>query len=525
MLLETVNPNRVLLIAPVVYRGRAYPCVGLGYIGAYLDREEVDVRIVDTNYTGENASEALAAEAPCIVGITCEARNIDEALALAKEAKKGGHVTVLGGLQVSLVRQQMLEHDQVDFAIHGEGEVAMAEFVNALKSGSDYRKVQGLIYRNTPKEVANGKEVIQVGPKATAPRRLDSLPFPAYHMAGITDIPEYPLITSRHCPYECTFCTVGTISTRGQWQKRSAENLVDELIHARRRYNINRFFVADEMFSLDLKRVKKFCRLLIKKKNSMPWGVMEGLRADRVDRELCELFLEAGCDWVVFGIETVDPEVFEGITKGETISKVHDAIAIAKEAGIKVGGYFVVGLPNSTYERDLAAIEYVKSANLDNGVFWMANPYLGTPMHSWVVQNAKILRSPTGDNIVNSLSTMPLFEMDHYKASEIKRAHARANLRMGHHSFYYDPHDDSTLSVLRHWLRVGWMFLRYDPSSLPRYLLRPGTIKPWHHAQKEGREQQPGWRGWLTQRRPDALNRQSGQEASLRGLAEESLRD
>ena len=149
---EKQDFNRALLIAPVVYRGRAYPCVGLGYIGAYLRQHGVNVRIVDTNFTGNDASTALVEEAPCVVGIACEARNVREALALASEAKRAGHVTVLGGLHVSLTREEILKNQPVDFAIHGEGEQAMLELMHALRDGEDYRAIQGLIYRGDAPE-------------------------------------------------------------------------------------------------------------------------------------------------------------------------------------------------------------------------------------------------------------------------------------------------------------------------------------------------------------------------------------
>lgn len=502
---HVLDYNRVVLVAPVVYRGRAYPCVGLGYIGAHLDRHGVRVRIVDTNFTGEHAPTAIAEEKPCIVGITCEARNVREALALAETAKAAGHTTVLGGLHVSLVRGEILQHKAVDFAIHGEGEEAMLALVRALQTGSELLGIQGLIYRKPP--APSHEPCIVVTPKGEAPRALDSLALPAYDLAGIHEIYEYPLITSRHCPYDCTFCTVGTISTRGQWLARRPEQLIEELIHARRKYNIKRFFVADEMFSLDLKRVKKFCQLLIKKKNTMRWGVMEGLRADRVDAELCELLLRAGCDWVVFGIETVSPEVFQSISKGERLSKIHEAIRVAKSSGIKVGGYFVVGLPHSTFEADMAAVRYAREARLDNAVFWMANPYYGTPMHAWVRENATLLREPIGDNVVNSLSTRPLFETRKYPAHLIKKAHAIANLRMGYHSFYDEPVPVTRWQKVKHRLRVAAMILRYDAGLLPRYVFHPDRIVPWKHGQTISEGRPPGWFRWPEQRRPDALAR------------------
>ncbi len=493
-----LNFDTCLLIAPVVYRGRAYPCAGLGYLASYLEAMKVDVRVVDTNFTGEDADEALRDTPPCVVGITCESRNVKEALRLSRVAKAYGHITVLGGLHVSLVKAEMLCDSSVDYAIHGDGEEALYELIVALKTGGPLGAVSGLIYREPQPTEGSSQARVLVSPPARL-SDVNLLPFPAYDLAGIDEIVEYPLITSRGCPYTCTFCTVGTIAQRGWWQ-RDAGDLIDELLHARRRYNIKGFFVGDEMFSLDLERVKLFCRMLIEKKNSMPWAIMEGLRADRVDSELLDLLLASGCGWVVFGIESFDRDVFEGITKGEEIEKIYRAIQLCQDHGMSVGGYFVIGLPGATFARDMETLSVAEDVGLEYGAFWMANPYLGTPMYDWVLENGTLLRSPTGDNIVNSLSTEPLFETPDYSAHERKKAHAIANLRMGFRTFYDEPVPDSPEARGRHLQRLTEMIALYDPTRMAQYLdpaEAPVDIRP-------------GWRNWMTQRRPIAISRFRG---------------
>jgi hypothetical protein len=118
-------------------------------------------------------------------------------------------------------------------------------------------------------------------------------------------------------------------------------------------------------------------------------------------------------------------------------------------------------------------------------------------MYDWVRENGRLLRQPIGDNIVNSLSTAPLFETDRYPARLIKRAHSIGNLRMGFWTFYDEPRPTTALRKARHALRLLGMMLRHDALHLPAYLrqaLRPERLVP-------------GWRKWLVQRRPEALQR------------------
>src|SRR5262249_29165305 len=149
----------------------------------------------------------------------------------------------------------ILDWRQVDYGIVGDGEVATWQLVEALKGRMRFSQVSGLVYRGR-----NGEPV--VNPNVTETDDLDNLPFPDYRLAGITEFPLYPLVTSRDCPYKCTYCTVGNIS-HGRFRKRSPDKCVEELLEAKARYKIRGFLVVDENFAVRMDRAYEFCRLLI----------------------------------------------------------------------------------------------------------------------------------------------------------------------------------------------------------------------------------------------------------------------
>ena len=430
--------REILLVAPEIINPRSMPCVGLGYIGAFLASKGLRVRIIDAQFTKEDPEPVLAASPPTLVAIGVDSRTIERGLQCAKRAKAFGHTTLLGGLHVSLVKGEILKHDQVDYGIVGDGEMSMLQLVEALQGQRKPEDVSGLVWRDPQRN-------IRVNPNTTELESLDELPFPDYRLAGINQFPLYPLVTSRDCPYKCIYCTVGSIS-HGRFRFRSPESCIDEIIAAKERYGIRGFLVVDENFAANKKRALRFCQLLIERKVNLPWTAFEGIRADSLDDHFLTLLRDAGCRWVFFGIETAENAVLQTILKGSKFARIEKSVALVRRFGLKVGGFLIVGLPASNFECDMQSVEWA-ATNLDRSQFWISIPYYGTPLYRWVLDNGTLLREPIGDNLVNSLCTMPFYETPSYPEEQVKRAHAIASLRTGV-DFFFDFLDRTSGSPL-----------------------------------------------------------------------------
>lgn len=469
-----LHDRQILLVAPEIINLRSMPCVGLGYIGAYLAREGLDVRIVDAQYTKEDPLPVLRQAAPTLVGIGVDSRTIERGLRIAREARRCGHTTLLGGLHVSLVKEAILDHPEVDYGIVGDGEIAAYQLVEALEGRRRLEDVSGLIYRGEGGERRRN-------PNTTEEVDLDSLPFPDYRLAGVESVPLYPLVTSRDCPYRCTYCTVGNIS-HGRFRARSPESCIDEICAAKERYGTRGFLIVDENFSVRIDRARALCELLIEREVNLPWTAFEGIRADCLDDDFLDLLKRAGCRWLFFGIESAENAVLKRVQKGSKLAHVERAVARARARGFKVGGFLIVGLPDSSFEADMRSIDWAVR-HLDKAQFWMSIPYYGTKLHEWVKANARLLRPPVGDNLVNTLSTMPFYDTPAYPAHEIKRAHAIASLRTGIDFFfeYLDREASLRLGLTgakreAYERRLLEFVCRWDPSWLPR--VEPGRGLP-----------------------------------------------
>jgi len=215
---------------------------------------------------------------------------------------------------------------------------------------------------------------------------LDSLPFPDYSKFDSYSYLvkrwqrgelSYPIITSRGCPYQCTYCAVHLVAGR-KWRARSVENCYEEIKQAKEKWNIKFFDILDDGFNIDKQRVMEFCESI--KPLKLTWSCGNGIRADRFDEEMAKAMSEAGCRHISFGIESVVPEVLQAVKKGETIERIEKAIDIAKKY-FGVGGFFIIGLPNSSYEKDLASVRWAIKKRI-SAHFQYLVPFEGTEIYN-----------------------------------------------------------------------------------------------------------------------------------------------
>jgi anaerobic magnesium-protoporphyrin IX monomethyl ester cyclase len=416
---------RVLLASPEphVWSSRKNTPLGLGYLAAVLREHGHAVGLYDAAIEEEPLETVVRRGGYELLGITAATPLIGDAWAMAKEGKRLGMTTVLGGPHMTLLPEESISdaHPEVDYAIRGEAEESIIEFVDALEGRGAMESVHGLHWRR------DGQLVINQPAGLIAD--LNALPYPAhdlYKIARYTNFQpltdgldkharSFTIMTSRGCPYKCTYCSKPI--TGNTWRPRSVENVVGEwrwLVNDLRATEIG---LTDDIWNLKLDRAKAICRALIDEGlNTVPWVTVHGMKVNHVDAELFQLMKAAGCKRVGFGVENGDEHILRDvIKKGQTVDMVRNAFRWAHEAGLQTMGFFIYGMPHETAETMESTTRLALELDPDMAHFMLATPYPGTEMYDEIKRQGDVLADNWQDFAIQGdkvLFTMPDYDPD-----------------------------------------------------------------------------------------------------------------
>jgi anaerobic magnesium-protoporphyrin IX monomethyl ester cyclase len=260
--------------------------------------------------------------------------------------------------------------------VRGEGENAIL----AIARQQEPQTIPNLTWR-----APDGRVVINN--QSASYVNLNELPFPAYHklpmgkyrsaLGAAKRSPSIGIITSRGCPGTCTFCYSGMFGSKIRFM--SAERIVEHLHFLKAKYSIREVSFYDDTFTAQRKRVEKLCELLIAENINMSWSCFA--RADTVDIKLLKLMKKAGCHQIGYGFESADDNILQVINKRIDTSKMMQAVAWTKEAGIDIRGAFMIGNMEETEESIRKTIEYSKKLGIQYAIYNITTPFPGTELY------------------------------------------------------------------------------------------------------------------------------------------------
>ena len=391
-----------------------------------------------------------------MVGHSIKTATYRPASAFVRALASTGAVQIAGGPHVTVAPGELLrDRPEIALGVAGEAEETITGIVDRLAAGADAAGAPGTV-------ALRDGALVRV--EHEPGRGLDALPRPDFDLMPGVDFHArpYPIVTTRGCPYPCSFCAVGEVGGR-RWRYRSATDVVDELEAAARRWGVRRFDVHDDNFTQSYRRAIEVCEELVRRDLDLTWTCGNGIRADRVRPDLAVAMRRAGCVLACVGVESADPEVFEAVDKGETLDDVRRGIRILKEAGIEVVGFFIVGLPGDTYERSQQALAFVEESGLDSARFGLLAPYPGMPAWSWVQQEARWL-GDWKDGVHFGDELRPVFETGSFPGSAMLRAYERLNVKLGLFEFLVPDE----LPPFERKLAQARLLLRHDRPGLLR---------------------------------------------------------
>jgi radical SAM superfamily enzyme YgiQ (UPF0313 family) len=401
----------------VTYSRPGFPHTGVAYLVSLLKQNNIAVKIMDMrlDHTIDELFSCIDEFNPDLIGITSYSFQYTKAYELIDKIKlHGNHTIVIGGPHISAIKGQGLAETKADFAIKQEGEYTLLELCKAIEAKTEnYENIKGLIWRNGENAVENAdRPYIQ---------NLDALPFPAYEEFELEKYSNVlPIITSRGCPYQCIFCSV-RISMGNRFRARSPKNIVDEIEHW---YNKGwrKFDFNDDCFTFDMKRATEICDLILKKGLSIQYKLYNGIRVDRVSKDLLQRMKKSGCTFVQYGIESGNDEVLRTIKKGITVELARKTIKITNDVGIPNAANFIIGHPGETFDKALDSVRLAETLPTKVTPFYNLIPYPGSELFQWIEKNATFLRPP--EVYLNEISygeLEPVFETREFSVKERKK--------------------------------------------------------------------------------------------------------
>jgi len=375
---------RVLLLStPHPLEESPVPPLSLSYLASVLNLEGIEVKILDflvTQYHPRKLRRELEEYRPQLVGATCVTLNYPIARRMLKACKAfDPHIfTVIGGPHVTFTPEEtLLQSPWIDAIVIGEGERTLVELVRAMEEDKDIHQVPGIAF-------ADGGVLVKTPPQARI-ENLDQLPLPARELLPMARYRALgtpcTVITSRGCPYSCIFCS-GHRMFGPKVRFRSPGLVVDEIEKLQRDFGLAKINIVDDTFTLNQHHARAVCEEMLRRNLKIKWSVFA--RVDRISEDLAQLMKRAGCEWVLFGVESADEEILKTIRKGITLEEVRRGVKIAAEAGINVFNSFILGLPGESWNTALKSMAFGDELYHKYGAkygFHILSPLPGTELY------------------------------------------------------------------------------------------------------------------------------------------------
>ena len=323
--------KKIAFVCPYPYYARGineatlYPPIGLASIAAYLEKHDVTCIIIDANVTEEKPEqilEQLKLFQPDIVGIQMNIVTAQAGIELAKLVKEKLSTKIVIGGPFATSKYEKLLTDTGAFAIvRGEGEQTFLEITQEKK----LEDIEGIAFKDTKQEIiiTQNRELFP---------DINQFPYPAYHLlpdlrkyrARARKTPFAPIFTSRGCPYRCIFCNANIFGKT--FRARDPEHVIGEIDMLVQKYRVKQIDIIDDNFSYDIKRANKILDLIIERNYNLAINFQNGVRADRLTRELVHKMKLAGVYKVGIGIESANEKIRKSIKKGLDIKTVEQAL-------------------------------------------------------------------------------------------------------------------------------------------------------------------------------------------------------
>ena len=275
--------------------------------------------------------------------------NAPRAYELADLFHKRGHARVIiGGIHASALPEEAAAH--ADQVLVGEAE---GTFLDVLEG-------------RVADKIVHCKPVCD----------LDSIPWPDYSVLK-TPVKAADIMTSRGCPYRCSFCTTSRMFA--PYRQRSVDSVIAEIKHYHD-MGFEYMNFEDDNFTADKERAKEICRRIIAENLQFKETFFFGRTDMANDPEMLGLLAKAHLNWVLIGIESLNQKTLDAVNKHQSIDDIRRAGEACREHGIQLIASIVVGADTDTHEDIMRTVQFAKDIDASKLQPAVLTPFPGTPV-------------------------------------------------------------------------------------------------------------------------------------------------
>lgn len=383
---------RVALFQPFVPDLNTTPPLGPLYLAAVLEKEGFEVTLFDEKIDYEVFKKIVLFK-PDIFAVSAVTPAYLRGLQVSRELKKlfPSLKVVFGGPHPSALPLLTLKEDIIDYIVIGEGEKIFPVLCRKIRENNDSYKYLKEI-KNIGFKRNNGELFITEKDDYISEDELDKIPYPAFHLMDLntyfTGLQMHgiyqrgsrilPIMTSRGCPYTCTFCcrVMGNVI-----RKKSIDKFASEIDYLIRKYKIDELYIEDDNFTADKNRALELLKV-IKKSKIKYLKFANGVNINIVDEEILKSMKEAKVYSISFGIESGSANTLKKMHKYIDLERTKKMVGFAKSLGLLVGGNCIIGYPGESLADIRYSLDYFFKLNLDSMAIVNLVPFPGTEVRN-----------------------------------------------------------------------------------------------------------------------------------------------
>jgi radical SAM superfamily enzyme YgiQ (UPF0313 family) len=418
------KPHVTLVRAPLISRkgalnNEASPHLGLAYVAGYARKFGYGVEIIDGTAEGLNhvlpfeghpgfqiqgiSPDDLVARIPPsteVVGFTSMFSSewvLLRGIIRAVRARFPEALLVAGGEHFTALPEYCLRDClELDVIVKGEGEHTFYELLEAYSAG-DWSNVAGTCYLDESGSFRDNGGLPRI-------RNPETIPWPywpegylekfweAGKSYGIRTERDVPVLGSRGCPYQCTFCSSPQMWTT-RYVLRDIDDLIAEIKSYIEKYDITSFQFYDLTVFTKKSWTIEFCRRLKEEQLDLRWSLPSGTRSEALDEEVLRLLKETNCDYLAYAPESGSPRTLKIIKKKIHPDKMVASIRTAKKIGLVLRTNLIIGFPHETRKDVFQTLWFglrMAVVGVDEVPFFIFSAYPGTEIFAGLYEDGVV---------------------------------------------------------------------------------------------------------------------------------------